>query len=372
MTRRLATWALILIGGALLATPFVLNMWVRAPRGAAMISDFKPYMTEARASLYNDDYLPTISLGFGSVPTALGDAARHYGGTGMTYDQAVTFLQGHPALSDLANIQQNFPTMAAPFTNMVSVMVRDVPGFDGVAGLPPFWLFPFFFALPGVILIGVGVILLRRERSRPAGGRAPQWTALVLGLGLVAAPFLPMPPGWVLMWRVAPPGAQVIADFGGPASGVPGSPPIMSNDTVTLFNGYLSTMQKGHDEIVPAIQAVAASQGRTISASEARDFIRSDVKVSQLSDIVDRFPTMYASFHGMLTVMARDVPDYEAVKALPPFTVFPFLFIIPGALVAAAGALILRSDAAAARRREDERSRFGVGAASMGGPKPRA
>lgn len=331
------------LGVALLAAPFVFDMWVRAPRGAEMISDFKPIMTRATATLYNDDYLPTISLGFGNVPAALGDAATRYGnGTTMDYSQAASFLQKQPGLGDLANIQQNFPVMAAPFTNMVGIMVRDVGAFKGVAGLPPFWLFPFFFALPGLIVIAVAVVLLRQGRAGAAGGSAPQWVAIVLGLGLAAAPFLPMPPGWVLMWSVAPPGAQMIDDFGSPATGVVGGSPVMSEATVRLFDGYLATMRAGHAEIVPAIQAVAARYGHPIGPGEAVQFIDSDPRLAKVGDILRRFPTMYASFHGMLATMQKDVPDYQAVRALPPFTLFPYFFIVPGLLIAATGVVLLR------------------------------
>ena len=342
--RKLAIWVVLVVGVGLILAPAVFNMWVRAPRGAEMIGDFKPYMTQPRATQYEQDYLPSIAVGFGGVPQALSDAAAHYGGTQWTYSQAAAFLQSHADLSSLSSVQHNFPTMAAPFSTMVGVMVRDVDAFNGVAGLPPFWLFPFFFVIPGVILIGIGVVLLRRERARRRTGRAPQWLALILGVGLAAAPFLPMPPGWVLMWSVAPGGAHMIDDFGGPATGVPGTAAIMSDQTATLFNGYLATMRSASQEIVPAVQAVAREYGQSLSAADARAFIASDSKLSKVNDIIGRFPTMYASFHGMLTVMTKDVTDYQAVKALPAFTLFPWFFIAPGLIVAVAAGLVLRSD----------------------------
>lgn len=359
--RRGAVWLLVLVGVGLIAAPLVFNMWVRAPKGAEMIGDFKPYMTHERAALYNDNYLPAISLGFGNVPQAVSDAADRYGnGATMDYSQAVTFLESHPQLGQLSYVQKNFPTMAAPFTNMVSVMVRDVDDFNGVAGLPPFWLFPFFFTIPGLILVAAGIVLLRRERAGTTAGRAPQWIALVLGLGLAAAPFLPMPPGWVLMWNVAPHGAHMIDDFASPATGVPGTAGIMTHDTVTLFNGYLSSLQAGRREIIPAIQAVAAQYRHPISAAEAAAFVKGDPKLASVNTILDGFPAMYDSFHGMLTVMDKDIGDYEAVKALPPFTMFPYFFILPGIIIALAAGAVLATDAGAARRREDEGTGIGM------------
>ncbi|MBV8528742.1 MAG: hypothetical protein JOZ75_10530 [Candidatus Dormibacteraeota bacterium] len=366
--RKVAIWLVSVVGVGLLVAPAVFNMWVRAPRGAEMISDFTPYMTHARATQYEQDYLPAIAVGFGGVPQAVSDASARYG-DGVhpwSYSRAASFLQSQPSLSALSYVQRNFPTMAAPISNMVGVMVRDVGDFKGVAGLPPFWLFPLFFVLPGLILLVVGVMLLRRERASQPAGRVPQWIALIIGAFLVVAPFAPMPPGWVLMWLVTPGGAHMIDDFAGPANGMPGSAAIMSDATANQFNSYLSYLNAGHREIVPAVQAVAAQFGQSISAAEAQSFIAGDPKLAKVNDIVNRFPTMYASFHGMLTVMAKDVADYEAVRALPRFTLFPWFFIIPGLIVAVAAALILGSDSKAGGQREYGRVNELLGTATTG------
>lgn len=352
--RRAAAWIVLLVGVGLIVAPAIFNMWVRAPRGAEMISDFKPYMTQTRATQYEQDYLPSIAVGFGGVPQAISEAAARYGnGATWSYSRAAAFLQSQPGLSDLSYVQRNFPTMAAPFSTMVGVMVRDVDAFNGVAGLPPFWLFPLFFVIPGVVLLATGVLFLRRERAGRPSGRAPQWIALIVGVFLVVAPFAPMPPGWVLMWLVAPGGAHMIDDFASPATGVPGTAAIMSSTTATLFNGYLRSMNAADQEIVPAVQAVAAQYGQRVSAADARSFIAGDAKLAKVDDILKRFPTMYASFHGMLIVINKDVPDYEAVKALPSFTLFPWFFIAPGVIVTIAAGLIVRTDVT--RRSEDER-----------------
>ena len=53
--------------------------------------------------------------------------------------------------------------------------------------------------------------------------------------------------------------------------------------------------------------------------------------------------------------------DYQAVQALPSFTLFPYFFIIPGLLVAVAAALVLGTDSTTTRAREYERVRRELG-----------
>ncbi|MHB8293919.1 MAG: hypothetical protein ACYDH5_04715 [Acidimicrobiales bacterium] len=259
--RKLAASLVIVIGLALVAAPFAYSMWSRAPKGAAMISDFKPIMTPANVTLFTNNYMPTLAIGFGDVPAAMSAAASSFGHAHMSYAQAATFLSSHPSLAALAYLQQNFSSMAVPFTSMLTILNHDVGAYQGMAGLPPFYLFSFFF-LPGAILAVAGALALRMQmghtgRRRDGNGQKPVWVVIVVGTAMALAPFLPMPPGFGLVWNVAPRGAVMLSDFASPVA--PGGPPVMSHRTVTLFNGYLSKMQAGHAEIVPAVQAVAAS-----------------------------------------------------------------------------------------------------------------
>lgn len=305
-----------------------------------MIAGFKPIMTRANVNLLTDHYLPTLALGFGNAPTVVSAAATHYGHARLTYAQAVSFMQSHPNLSALAYLQRNFSTMAVPFTTMLSVMNRDLGAFKAMAGLPPFGLFPWFFVLPGLIMVIASVVYLRRTSRLAAGktastGRGPATVLAVIGLLMIVAAFAPMPPGFRSIWTVAPQGASMLSDFAGPVS--PGGPPVMSAHTVEAFDGYLAKMKAGDSEIVPMVQDVAALYGKTVSTSQAVRFVKSDPALSQVAAVMSGFPAMYRNFHNMLTTMAKDLPDYKAVAALPPFTLFPWFFILPGAIVALAG-----------------------------------
>lgn len=333
---RLAAGLLGLVGLGLVVTPFVLHMWTRAPRGAKMIGYFRPIMTAHNVTLLTNHYMPTLALGFGTVPQALTDAARHFGHATLTYPQAAGYLARHPGLTALSYLQRNFAAMAVPFTNMLTVMNHTLADYQGMAGLPSFTLFPLFFVLPGVIFLACAVLLARRTSRRAAarGGRA-LGVALVVGALLALASFLPMPPGFGLMWNVAPGGARMLADFSAPLA--PGSPPVMSAATVTLFDGYLATMHRADSEILPAISDVAASEHVHLGASGAAAFLRSQPDLAEVVALRSGFPAMYANFERLLTNMRAALPDYAAVQALPSFRLFPYFFILPGLLAVLAG-----------------------------------
>ena len=50
---------------------------------------------------------------------------------------------------------------------MIGTMSDNVGNFDAVVALPPFWLFPWFFVLPGALVAGCALIA-RREEPRAA------------------------------------------------------------------------------------------------------------------------------------------------------------------------------------------------------------
>lgn len=332
---RLAAGLLGLVGLGLVVTPFVLHMWTRAPRGAKMIGYFRPIMTARNVTLLTNHYMPTLALGFGTVPQALTDAARHYGHATLTYPQAAGYLASHPGLSALSYLQRNFAAMAVPFTNMLTVMNHTLADYQGMAGLPSFTLFPLFFVIPGVIFLACAGLLARRSRRRAHGGGRALGVALVVGALLALASFLPMPPGFVLMWNVAPGGARMLADFSAPLA--PGSPPVMSAATVTLFDGYLATMHRADAEILPAIADVAASEHVHLGPAGAAAFLGSQPDLAEVVALRSGFPAMYRNFAHLLTNMRAALPDYAAVQALPSFRLFPYFFILPGLLAVLAG-----------------------------------
>jgi hypothetical protein len=50
---------------------------------------------------------------------------------------------------------------------MIGAMADNVGNFDAVAALPPFWLFPWFFVIPGVAVAALGVAARPRPTDQP-------------------------------------------------------------------------------------------------------------------------------------------------------------------------------------------------------------
>lgn len=352
--RKLLAAIVLAVGTAMVLLPTVTGMWVRAPQGGHMISTFRPMLTKQNVALFTDDYMQTLALGFGNVPGAMDTASQALTHKPLSYPAAASYLASQPSLADLSYLQRNFASIAVPFTAMLAVMNTDRPAFHFVAGLPPFALFPYFFVLPGLILVACAVLWLRSQARNPArsSGRLPVRIMLVIGAFLTAAPFLPMPPGLHSIWSVAPQGGRMLQDFGGPVD--PGGPPIMSAATVRMFDGYLAKMRGGQAEIVPAIRGELAAQRQPVSVAQVRTVIAGSPALSQVNTVLTDFPTMYAKFHDFLTRMGASVGDYAAVRAMPPFPVFPYLFLVPGLLVLVAAGLLARAP--------------GVGTSGLGSP----
>lgn len=331
--RRILAAIVLAVGAAMVLLPTVSGMWVRAPQGGDMIRTFQPMLTKQNVALFTDDYMPTLALGFGNVPSAMDAASRAVAHHPLSYQGASDYLAAQPSLSNLSYLQKNFATIAVPFTSMLAVMNSEQGHFHSVAGLPPFALFPYFFLLPGLILMVCALLVLRGQATRTGtrSGRRPAGVIAVIGVFLCAAPFLPMPPGFHSIWSVAPQGGQMLKAFGSPVD--PGGPPIMSATTVRMFDGYLAQMKGGQAQIVPAIQGELAAQGHPVSAARVESILAGQPALSQVDTVVNNFPAMYAKFHDFLQRMGASLGNYAAVRALPPFPVFPYLFLLPGLVV---------------------------------------
>ncbi|MHB1533254.1 MAG: hypothetical protein ACYC1D_01320 [Acidimicrobiales bacterium] len=351
MRRRIAAGIILAIGVGLMVAPAAFGMWSRAPRGAQMIQGFRPIMTAQNVPVIAG-YGRTVLGGFGDAPQVVQDAAQHFSGGHVTlsYQQAASFIQRQPDLGALSYLQQQLPTLGPPFSTFLSILYKDQPYFSGMAGLPNFELFPLFFVIPG-LLIALGALrFLRRDGMADPGGhpvtaRRPARFLAVMGLLLLLAPFLPMPPGFHSIRTVGPHGAAMLADFASPVNGN-SSPAVMSLATVRQFDRYVSEMHAAVPEIIYAVQDASLNFAhRSISAAQAKAFLAADPSLSLTNTLANGFAPMYGEFHRILTTMALDMADYQAVQALPSFSLFPYFFIIPGALVLVLALVGLRGEA---------------------------
>ncbi|MHB1712355.1 MAG: hypothetical protein ACYCV7_13300 [Acidimicrobiales bacterium] len=353
MKRRKAAWIILAVGVGLIVAPEMFGMWMRAPRGAQMIQGFSTIMTAKNVPVIAG-YGRTVLGGFGNASQVVQDAAHHYsaGHVTLSYQQASAFIQSRPDLSALAYLQRQLPTLGPPFSTLLSVFYQDQGYFAGMMGLPNFQLFPLFFLLPG-ILISVGAVRFLHQdgasdaEGRPVAAKGAAKFLAVIGLLLILAPLVPMPPGFHSIRTVGPHGATMLEDFAGPVN-ANSNQAIMSLATVDQFDRYVSEMRAAAAEFVPAIQdAGLAFAHRRVNSTDAASFLASDSSVTLANTLSTGFQPMYNLFHRMLSTMSLDIGDYHAVQALPSFALFPYFFIIPGVLVfgLAIGAL-LRGDPA--------------------------
>ncbi len=131
---------------------------------------------------------------------------------------------------------------------------------------------------------------------------------IVIGLGLVAAPAI------FQMFTRAPQGGDMINDFR----------PMMVRERVQGVQGYFITMGGAEGQLRTAAVPLALDE----AAIEESD-------LPAISEFSADWPSIVADFAPMVATMSDNVDNFEAVDALPPFPLFPWFFVIPGALVAA-------------------------------------
>jgi hypothetical protein len=70
---------------------------------------------------------------------------------------------GYPVIGEFS---QKWPTISSEFAQFLGVMSDNLRRFAAVKALPPFALFPFFFILPGLLVIGLTLASTRSDGAR--------------------------------------------------------------------------------------------------------------------------------------------------------------------------------------------------------------
>jgi len=278
-TRTGRRWPLVVaavLGIGLALAPVAFQMFTRAPGGGRMLTGFKPYMDTATIEGFRRDLAVIDAAHAQAQPLA-----------GSRYPSVQSF-------------DRQWPGIDADMSSMLTTMQGDITNYRGVAALPPFALFPWFFVIPGVLVAGVALSLLRARRRRLPAVRRHVALA-VLGLGLVAAPLV------FQMFGRAPGGARMIDDFR----------PFMTQAKVTQIQGYFLT--------------IGAAEGQL--RLEVLPAAPKDVPVDAIRDLNRQWPTIASTMAPMIGAMADNVANYQGIAAMPPFTLFPWFFVIPGVLV---------------------------------------
>ena len=134
---------------------------------------------------------------------------------------------------------------------------------------------------------------------------------VVLGLGVAAAPLI------FQMFDRAPKGREMIDEFR----------PFMTQAQVDKFRGFLAEMgAAAHESEKDLDPAATARLGLTPAEYQQR--------ATYLAAFEKKWPGIDADMSDMLDRMERNLGNYAGVDALPPFSLFPWFFVIPGLLVA--------------------------------------
>jgi hypothetical protein len=150
-------------------------------------------------------------------------------------------------------------------------------------------------------------------RVTPSGKRA-RWSVgalVVLGLGLVLMPFV------FQMFTRAPQGADMIAGFR----------PYM---TATRLSGYQIELR----EIGSAVREGGTSVATALSGPPtAADLNRFATRFPDFVAFEAQWGGIYPDMSGMMETIRDNLGNYEAVAALPNFSLFPWFFVAPGAIL---------------------------------------
>jgi hypothetical protein len=293
---------LVVLGLGVAAAPFVFSMFERAPKGRDMIEEFRPFMTRAEVDKFRG-FLREIGAATNEAKATVDPAAASkLGLTPAQYGQRVQYL---------GTLERAWPGIDRDMSDMLDRMQRNLGSYAGVDALPPFSLFPWFFVIPGVLVVGFsGWALVAARRGKGAKGGALV-AVIVIGAGLVAAPAV------FQMFTRAPHGGDMIDDFR----------PLMTRRKLSTIQGYFITLGNGESDLRSIAVPAAALPTRSTPAADR---------------FVTDWPRINREMSPFVGVMADNLDNFAAVDALPPFALFPWFFVIPGVSIAGLGFVALR------------------------------
>jgi hypothetical protein len=310
-SRNLPVVAALIVGIGMIVAPFVFQMFDRAPLGGEMIDDFEPYMTIEQVDRFRG-YLEEIDAANTESADSLRDA--------LVTSGAVEESQYDIVLASVVNLNEQWPTVDADMTDLIDRMEANLDNYAAVAALPPFPMFPWFFVIPGVMIVVAAGVAIVQRRTPGRRARLALWVLFGLGVAVAAAPVA------FQMFDRAPQGADMIDDFR----------PMMTRERVQSVQGYFVTLGAAEGQLRANALPLLVEAG-----GDAADY----PAITQWSA---DWPTILTDFNPMVATMSDNVDNYEAVDALPSFDLFPWFFVIPGVLVAILAVLAMRSRGPAA------------------------
>jgi hypothetical protein len=296
--RRRALVVLLVLGLGLALAPVIFQMFDRGPKGAQMLEEFRPFMTDARLSGFQRDIRDI-------------DAAVH-----QTNGRVVVRLEGHGAAAHrrfdrrfpgFAQFREDWPPINEDMGGLMTLIRSNAGNYRAVAALPSFKVFPWFFVVPGVLLALLAAAGLLAPKSWPK----LRWAFVVIAIGLVAVPVATQ------MFQRAPKGGRMMTAF----------KTIETRKKVETIQGYFATIAVGQGalrlDVVPALKRTGLS---------AQDIA---TRYSDVDTLDRRWIPILNDMTPMIGAMSDNVDNYEAIKSLPPFPLFPWFFVVPGLMIVA-------------------------------------
>jgi hypothetical protein len=173
--KRVMLWALLVIGVGLIVVPVATGMFDKTSKGEAMVNSFRPIMQPANVQ--------KTTYYYSKVFTPLGPFSKMMPGVASDAQKLVPALAQALHMTP-AQVQQmlkkQFPSMAAmlqalpqaePIFNqvppglvhyqpLVTTMNANIDNYAAVDSLPTMSLFPWFFIVPGILILLADLYLL--------------------------------------------------------------------------------------------------------------------------------------------------------------------------------------------------------------------
>ena len=284
--------AALAVGLGMILAPAVFQMFTRAPSGAAMIDDFRPYMEVEQIELF-EGYMNEIGAAVAETEDELIvdlEAAGANDEATLATDYALT-----------SAFLDEWQTIDEDMSDMLDTMNANRGNYAAVDALPSFDLFPWFFVIPGLLVaITAAVVLVRDRRGRSVS--VGRWIMVGLGVAILLAPVA------FQMFSRAPDGGDMIDDFRS----------MMTREQVEDVQGYFITLGTGEGQLRTALVPLANDTD----------------SYAAITRFNEDWPTIVGEFNPMIGTMSDNVDNFADVDALPPFPLFPWFFVIPGALIA--------------------------------------
>jgi hypothetical protein len=285
---------LAVIGIGMILAPVAFGMFTKAPDGASMMTSFSPFMTRHRLDGFQTD--------MADVGNAVAQGQRAIRVTGRTRAGARTVAHLAPQFGAFA---RQWRAVNSDMGGMLVKIKTNLPNYQAMVALPNFRLFPWFFVIPGAILLIVAAAGL----ARAAAWGGLRWVAVVLGLALILTPV------GVQMFSRAPKGAQMMSTF----------KTIETRHHLRHIQGYFSDMAVGQGlvqfDLIPALRHAHLSKAQI----QARYPALNKLDASWVHILNDMTP--------MIAAMSNNIGNYQAISSLPSFRLFPWFFVLPGVIV---------------------------------------